>query len=169
MRQQFDWPAIDTMLDSGHSPAEIAKLPDTPTRQGIAKHIKKRELGNQTKGQEVAKRLPTQLGKNTPATKQIILDMIATGVPYEIAAKAAGVCVRTMQNWRNKDADFAAAVDTNRNWHLAQIIGYVTGQAPKDWRAAKFILERAKETREHFGERETHQAVTVNIGIVRGD
>ena len=79
------------------------------------------------------------------------------------------MCVRTVQNWRNKDADFAAAVDTSRAWHLAQMAGYVAEAAPKDWRAAKFILERAKETREHFGERETQQAVTVNIGIVRGD
>jgi len=169
MKQQFDWPAIFTMLDSGRTPAEIAKQPGAPTRQAIAKQIKKRELGNQTKGQVVAKRLPITLGKNTPETKQIILDKIANGAPYTLAAQAAGVSDRTVRHWRANDADFAAAVDTARAWHLAQMAGYISEAAPRDWKAAAWILERARETREEFGKQDSMPPVTVRINIERGD
>ena len=140
MRKQFDWPAIFTLLDGGRTVREVAKLPDTPTRQAISKALKKRdESGNQTKGQEVAERLPTQLGRNTPETKQIILDKIATGAPYELAARAAGVSDRTVRHWRANDADFAAAVETARAWHLAQMAGHISDAAPRDWKAASLI------------------------------
>lgn len=169
MKRQFDWPAIDAMLDGGRTAYEIAKQPGAPTRQAIAKHIKKRKLDNQNKGQEVAKRLPIQLGKNTPETKQIILDKIATGAPHTLAAQAAGICPKTIQNWCKKDSDFAAAVDTARAWHLARMAGYISEAAPRDWKAAAWILERARETREEFGKQDAPPPVTVNIGIVRGD
>jgi len=74
-----------------------------------------------------------------------------------------------VRHWRANDADFAAAVETARAWHLAQMAGYISEAAPRDWKAAAWILERARETREEFGKQDSMPPVTVRINIERGD
>lgn len=171
MKQQFDWPRIFELIDSGHPPYRIAKIPGMPSRQAIGKALKKRnQSDNQTGGRKVAVRKPTSLRVCTAENKHIILERLATGSTYKMAAACVAVNDRTLRDWRADDPEFAAACEAARAVHKAQMAGHITDAAARDWKAAAWHLEHSPDTKEEFGKQDRSDApVQIIMHINRGN
>jgi hypothetical protein len=59
------------------------------------------------------------------------------------SAAANGIGERTFFTWMETKPAFAAAVNRARAKAKAKLVRVITKQAPRDWRAAAFILERS--------------------------
>jgi len=171
MKQQFDWPRIFEPIDSGHPAYRIAKVPGMPSRQAIGKALKKRNQGdNQTGGRKVAVRKPTSLRVCTAENKDIILERLATGSTYKMAAACVAVNDRTLRDWRAEDSEFAAACEAARAVHKAQMAGHITDAAARDWKAAAWHLEHSPDTKEEFSKQDRNDGIVrVRLDIIRSN
>ncbi len=171
MKHNYDWPRIFELIDSGHPPYRIAKIPGMPSRQAISKALKKRnQSDNQTGGRKVTVRQSTSLRVCTAENKDIILERLATGSTYKMAAACVAVGDRTLRDWRAEDPEFAAACEAARAVHKAQMAGHITDAAARDWKAAAWHLEHSPDTKEEFGKQERGDApVQVILHINRGN
>ena len=171
MKHNYDWPRIFELIDSGHPPYRIAKIPGMPSRQAISKALKRRnQSDNQTGGRKVTVRQSTSLRVCTAENKDIILERLATGSTYKMAAACVAVGDRTLRDWRAEDPEFAAACESARAVHKAQMAGHITDAAARDWKAAAWHLEHSPDTKEEFGKQERGDApVQVILHINRGN
>ncbi len=171
MKHNYDWPRIFELIDSGHPPYRIAKIPGMPSRQAISKALKKRNQSvNQTGGRKVTVRQSTSLRVCTAENKDIILGRLATGSTYKMAAACVAVGDRALRDWRAEDPEFAAACEAARAVHKAQMAGHITDAAARDWKAAAWHLEHSPDTKEEFGKQERSDApVQVILHINRGN
>lgn len=78
----------------------------------------------------------------TPKNVAAILDGIAGGLPIDVAARAAGVAPSTVRSHRERHRDFATALDAAIATAKTSMLAHVREAAPKDWKAAAWILER---------------------------
>ena len=75
-----------------------------------------------------------------------------------------------MYDWRKNDPVFAKAVQVARASHLTDMVGHITDAAPRDWKAASYLLEHAPETREEFSKVDaSNRPVQVILHINRGN
>lgn len=94
----------------------------------------------------------TRPSKFTPETVETLLNAIGRGLPFHLAAQAAGVAETTFYAWqagkfpRNADkelkAGFSEALTRARGLSALQLIETISDASAEDWRAAAWILER---------------------------
>ncbi len=103
--------------------------------------------------QEPAYHRPRRL---TPAVKKTICQAIETGAKLEIAARAAGIGARTLDDWLKHGRDelqadpdasgpcavFVSEVMIASAKNEQELIGIILKEAPKTWQAAAWLLER---------------------------
>ena len=90
---------------------------------------------------------PTKL---TPEVHEAIVDGINAGLTFRLSCARAGVTPATFYNWLKKGEvaqsgalmEFFNAVERAKADSALRLISQITLQAPTDWRAAAFILER---------------------------
>ena len=90
---------------------------------------------------------PTKL---TPEVHEAIVDGINAGLTFRLSCARAGVTSATFYNWLEKGKvaqsgalmEFFNAVERAKADSALRLISQITLQAPADWRAAAFILER---------------------------
>lgn len=97
--------------------------------------------------------------KFTRETVDRLLAAIRAGLPYHLAAEAAGISETTFYEWqrgqfpRGADkqlkAQFSEELTRARGGSAARLISIINQAAPQDWRAAAWILER--RFRQEFG------------------
>ena len=90
---------------------------------------------------------PTKL---TPDVQETIVDGINAGLTYGMSCARAGVNPATFYRWLEKGetanvgrySEFCDAVSRAKADSALRLLSQITLQAPTDWRAAAFILER---------------------------
>ena len=82
-------------------------------------------------------------GLFTPQLQKRICDFVADGNTFKTACDAFGIGERTLYDWIERYPAFAAAVYRARAKAKAKLVRVITNAAPKDWRAAAWILERS--------------------------
>jgi transposase len=90
---------------------------------------------------------PTKL---TPDVQELIVDGINAGLTYGMTCARAGVTYATFYNWLKKGEvaksgvlmEFFDAVSRAKADSALRLVSQITLQAPTDWRAAAFMLER---------------------------
>ena len=90
---------------------------------------------------------PTKL---TPEVHEAIVDGINAGLTFRLTCARAGVNPATFYRWLEKGetaksgaySEFCDAVERAKADSALRLISQITLQAPADWRAAAFILER---------------------------
>jgi hypothetical protein len=90
--------------------------------------------------------------KFTPGTVRDILAGIRAGLPYRLAAEAAGVSESTFHQWqrgqfpRGADkalrAEFLEALTRAKGESARRLTALISTAATDDWRAAAWLLER---------------------------
>lgn len=118
--------------------------------------------------------LPDGKGGQTPRVRwEVIVERIRSSIPPESAAEATGIGSSTYYRWmelgedrfeagrlrkaRSPFREFREAVTRARAEAEAINVAHVSGAAPKDWKAAAFLLERSFANR--WRRRDTvHQA-----------
>jgi hypothetical protein len=90
--------------------------------------------------------------KFTRSTLDRLFVAIRAGLPYHLAAEAAGISYQTFNEWqhgrfpRGADtqlkAEFSDQLTRARGGSALRLISIVNRAAPDDWRAASWILER---------------------------
>ncbi len=92
----------------------------------------------------------------TPAVKKTICKAIKAGAKLEIAARAAGIGARTLDEWLKHGRDelqvdpdasgpcaaFVSEVMIASAKNEQELIGIIRKEAPKTWQAAAWLLER---------------------------
>ncbi len=170
MKHDYDWPKIWALIDSGRTAYQVSKLPNMPSREGIRKALKRRTQNDNQSGRAVAKRQPKSLRVCNPENKQRVVDMAATGATLKLAATAAGISERTLYNWRQNDADFAANLQMAKGAFLLDMVANIADASKRDWKAGAYLLERAPESRDEFGRTDaSDKPVQVILNIIRGD
>ena len=90
---------------------------------------------------------PTKL---TPEAQEAIVDGINAGLTFRLSCARAGVTPATFYNWLGKGEvaksgvlmEFFDAVERAKADSALRLVSQITLQAPADWRAAAFMLER---------------------------
>ncbi len=90
--------------------------------------------------------------KFTPETVDRLLKAIRVGLPYHLAAEAAGISETVFHEWQRGDlprgadkqlkAQFPEALTRAKGESALRLMALVSTAAPDDWRAAAWILER---------------------------
>ena len=90
---------------------------------------------------------PTKL---TPDVQELIVDGINAGLTYGMSCARAGVDTATFYRWLEKGEvaksgvfrEFCDAISRAKADSALRLVSQITLQAPADWRAAAFMLER---------------------------
>ena len=90
---------------------------------------------------------PTKL---TPEVQDLIVDGINAGLTFRLTCARAGVNPGTFYRWLEKGEaaqtgvyrEFCDAVERAKADSALRLVSQITLQAPTDWRAAAFMLER---------------------------
>lgn len=87
----------------------------------------------------------------TKSRETALLQAIEGGLSLKHAAMFAGICYETLNRWRKRGEietapaefrQFCQALRRSEAIALHKLVGYVVAAAPKDWRAATWMLER---------------------------
>jgi len=71
-----------------------------------------------------------------------IVDALSNGLTIVAACGLVGISEQTFYNWKAKYPEFLEAVDGARPMFEGSMIELIKDQAPNDWRAAAWLLER---------------------------
>ena len=178
----IDWLTIRRRYEAGESSYKISvSLGNKPTRQGITKRAERENWGNQTDNstvtavgsgnwlERVGKYDPVGV-KDRPATRALILQLLAEGMPKSSAAELAGVNRDTLLNWSSKDAAFSAMLtQAQQEWHRKRLKSVERAADAGDAATGRWLLERHPATREHYkpsaGSSGANVAIQINTGI----
>lgn len=90
--------------------------------------------------------------KFTPETVARLLKAVRAGLPYHLAAEAAGISETTFYEWQRGEfprgadkalkAQFSEELTRARGESALRLMALISSAAPDDWRAAAWILER---------------------------
>jgi hypothetical protein len=81
--------------------------------------------------------------KLTPQLQKQICESLEKCNTIKTAMQSAGVSERVFYDWMKNNPSFAAAVYRARAGAKMKLVRVIIDQAPKDWRAAAFLLERS--------------------------
>lgn len=102
--------------------------------------------------------------KFTPETQQRIVDAIALGATYELAAKSAGVTYDTLNEWRKTRPQFSEAIEKAEGAAAAKWLAAIeTAAAEGAWQAAAWKLERRYPR--DYGRTVTEQQHSGSVGV----
>ena len=107
------WEKVRALAEGGVPFSQIETMPGMPTKQAQSQRAAKElwAVGNGSTDNpeldEVYKPLLRHLlGKDTPEGRQKILDVLAAGGSFELAAALCGVTAQTVRSWRKSDEEF---------------------------------------------------------------
>jgi len=147
-----DWVAIQRRWRAGESARALAdeyEVSHTAINKRRAKGGWSRSLPAPVNG----KTTMPDLGERTKANAQMIIRDVAVGVPLHLATRAVGLTVDDLNAWAVDDPDFGRQIDAaEARGHADRIKTLNDAAARGDWRAAGWVLERHRETREEFGQ-----------------
>tara|TARA_R100000908_G_scaffold63775_1_gene45656 strand:- start:756 stop:1157 length:402 start_codon:yes stop_codon:yes gene_type:complete len=106
--------------------------------------------------------------KDTPDTKDAILQLLKEGNPRMIAAQCAGVSLDSLNRWVDRDDQFALLVRQAESVAVADRLQRISEASSKrgDWKADTWILERTHK--QIFGnENNKLGAMNLHININR--
>ena len=163
------WDQIQVRWIQCESASAISNsLGGTPTRQGISKRAKKENWKQlPTVSKKHLELSPMQLGQDTPENRGRVLELLEEGVPYKLAAGVIGVSRGTLLNWRKSDPLFQHQCQSARHRALADCAATVFRAKDKDWKAGKYILESAQESRGDYHRDRGKEPIEVIININR--
>ena len=191
LKPGVDWIEIENRIRSGEKVFVIAKDYDL-SRQAIDKRAKKNGWIRSQKAVQVAKinakvakgeiksatkhnaTLSTKrnhvqrFDKDTPDTKDAILQLLKEGNPRMIAAQCAGVSLDSLNRWVDRDDQFALLVRQAESVAVADRLQRISEASSKrgDWKADTWILERTHK--QIFGnENNKLGAMNLHININR--
>ena len=168
-----DWAAIKLMYQQGLSCYAISdRLGGKPTRQGIRKRaLRERWDDNPVTGIVTERHRTTDivsLGADIPENREHILESLSQGATYQLAAGAVGIATKTLERWRKRDLEFGLKCRAVRQQALARHVANIDRAGDRDWKASKYMLSVAPETREQFTEsRNSDGEIIVVINIDR--
>ena len=81
-------------------------------------------------------------GKRTPQLEKDLLAAIETGAPYRVACLACGISDDAFTEWRRKDPEFAARVNTAAGKTALRLLKKIEARAEDNFSAAAWMLER---------------------------
>jgi transposase-like protein len=84
----------------------------------------------------------TNRSKYHQGSVDAIVDALASGLTIVAACGIVGISQQTYYNWLDKYPEFREAVDGARPVFESEMQRVIKEQAPKDWRAAAWLLER---------------------------
>ena len=125
------------------------------TRQAVDKRMRKEGWTKATtQALDVAKnfKLATSTNKGDAETLAKFINAMSLFRNEQLACDVIGVDQSTVYRWKEKDADFARAVQTARASKVVSWLDCVDRAAQRDYKAALELLKRAPETRDTFGE-----------------
>lgn len=106
--------------------------------------------------------------KRTPERVAGILKAIEKGLPYKLAAEAAGIHEGTLHEWRQTIPEFSMQVRQAEIKAISRSIECLEKAARRgDWRAATWLLERREP--EHFGRESAEKSPAKPSSISIGD
>jgi hypothetical protein len=106
----------------------------------------------------------------SPEVCQKLLEVIRTGLPLKFSAASVGVTYEALNQWREKDPEFSKGVELARlasvkeRWELIQAAARGNEDAPGDWHAAAWSIERTWPL--DFGKPEAQLLVQNNIANI---
>lgn len=123
------------------------------SRQAVHKRAKKDGWLKCTVDKELPEIAPAtrgKLGLRNPENIAEIINVYALTGKKESACRAVGINDQTLYNWCKESPEISVEMSAARE---AFLIGQHRKIATaKDWKAAQFLLSRAPETKEQFGE-----------------
>jgi uncharacterized protein YerC len=160
------------LYQQGQSAYEISRqLGGKPTRQGIRKRAKREGWDRPVTGVVTLRHLTTDianLGADTPENREKILHMLAQGATFSLAAGAVGISTKTLERWRKRDLEFGLKCRAVRQQALVRHVANIDRAGERDWKASKYILGVAPETRGEYAEAgRSGSDIVVHIGIDR--
>ena len=167
------WRDIQHRWARGESAYAISKsLGGKPSKQGISQKAKRHKWAELRVAGVLSSKHEEKplvaLGQDTPKARQAFLDSLSKGVYQSIAAPACfGVTYATVKNWRDSDPTFEMQVKSARARFAAKHIENIDAWAEKDWKAGKYLLETAPETRAEFTASNKSEKIEVIINIDR--
>jgi len=155
MKDQIDWASIKHRWITGESAYAISKsLGGRPSKQGISQKANREDWASFRQpgllSDKHEQKSLVALGQDTPENRVKLLDMLSKGQTLQLAANAIGVSYMTVKRWRDKDPELEMHVKAARAEFTGRHIENIDAWAPKDWKASKYLLETAPETRDQF-------------------
>jgi hypothetical protein len=95
-----------------------------------------------------------------------ILELLSSGSTEALAARAAGVNVKTLKRWQTEDPLLAEQCRQARAGKLADWIASIDRAATTDWKAAKELLTQADDA-DGFHRADTQGGITIVLNIDR--
>ena len=166
---QYNWNQIRDEYLSGKSFSQISRdHGGRPTVSAITKQAQK--MGWGTPRQLSRKPQETRVRqRDNPEIRQKILDALADGATYEVAAGIVGITRQTLTEWRSRDIAFQTACNQARAKLPLAALNTVSRAITQndDVHTSKWLLERSKLTRDEFRVAAQNEggglAITINI------
>ncbi len=169
------WKEIRLRWVKGESAYGISKsLGCRPSKQAISQKAKREDWASLRQpgvlSDKHEQKTLVALGQDTPEARQAFLDALSRGVYQSIAAPACfGVTYQTVKNWRDGDLEFEMQVKSARARFAARHIENIDKWSEKDWKASRYLLETAPETKAEFGSSNSLGKLEVIVNINRDD
>lgn len=179
------WEKVRALVESGVSMHEVGSMPDMPTKQAISAKAKREQWvvdADDADGkppltafQPLLRHL---LGRDSPEARQKVLDVLAAGGSFELAAALIGMTSQTVRMWRKDDEDFEMQCRIAQGTGLIEPTRTLQAATITDWQAAKYVLERNPITKAAYaspntalvgGQTTFNVLGQVNVGIARED
>ena len=167
------WREIRLRWVKGESAYAISKsLGCRPSKQAISQKAKREDWASLRQpgvlSDKHEEKSLVALGQDTPEARQAFLDALSKGVYQSIAAPACfGVTYQTVKNWRDNDPTFEMQVKSARARFAARHIENIDKWSERDWKASRYLLETAPETRAEFTASNKSEKIEVIINIDR--
>lgn len=80
--------------------------------------------------------------KFTKENVDAIVDALCTGLPIKTTCGLVGIDETTFYEWKKNNPGFKEAIEATRAVYESNLIDLIRSNAPNDWRAAAWLLER---------------------------
>jgi hypothetical protein len=175
------WEKVRALAEANVPFSQIEKVDGMPTKQAISQRAAKEEwLLDVDESSLDAAWKPLErhlLGRDSPEARQKILDVLAAGGSFELAAALIGMTSQTVRMWRKDDQFFEMQCRTAQGTGLIRPTRTLARASENDWQAAKYILERHPLTRSEYaspnmapvGHTTFNVLGHVSVGLARDD
>jgi len=166
----YDWPRIQIMYETGTTAYQLGKRPDFPSKQAIQDRANKHEWHKPETPNSLpilAEALNIDSRVMTDELLNVVLNMISEGATQEVSCMAAGISDRTWREWCVKDERLKDATQRARAGTIVGWMSSINRHSQGDWKAASWALTNMPDTREHFGTKGSDNRVEVTINIDR--
>jgi hypothetical protein len=178
------WEKVRALAEADVPFSQIEKMPGMPTKQAISLKAAKEDWaldinpGDENALDAVFKPLLRhQLGRDSQEARQKVLDVLAAGGSFELAAALIGMTSESVRRWRKEDEEFEMMCRTANGTGLIKPTRTLMRATDNDWQAAKYVLERNPLTRAAYagpsgtlpGNTTFNVLGQVSVGITRQD